>query len=302
VKRFIANSRFPISNLKPYVVLLVVALMQASCLSRRRTIPPGQQLLPAQSMGRAELLRRLEDRSKAIRTLTASAALDASHGGIDRGEITEYHPFTGTIVVERPARIRVIVQVPVVGITGADMVSNGLQFQLYIPREDKWIVGDSNAPGTESNPLYNLRPKHILDALFIDVVGYLKNPNVVSLVKEAIQGQRTYYILEFVNTADALIAEELWIDRTDLEVARKIVYGKNGKVESTIEFSDYRMEGDVLFPRSINLQRPAEHYALKMTFEKTTLNEQLPDGAFALEHPSGVREIQHAPAQSYSHE
>src|SRR5206468_6399571 len=87
VKRFIANLRFPISNLKPYVVLLVVALMQASCLSRRRTIPPGQQLLPAQSMGRAELLRRLEDRSKAIRTLTASAALDASHGGIDRGEI-----------------------------------------------------------------------------------------------------------------------------------------------------------------------------------------------------------------------
>src|SRR5206468_4515047 len=54
VKRFIANLRFPISNLKPYVVLLVVALMQASCLSRRRTIPPGQQLLPAQSMGRAE--------------------------------------------------------------------------------------------------------------------------------------------------------------------------------------------------------------------------------------------------------
>ena len=101
-----------------------------------------------------------------------------------------------------------------------------------------------------------------------------------------------------MNTADARIAEELWIDRTDLEVARKIVYGKDGKVESNIEFLDYRLVGGVTFPGVINLQRPMEHYALKMTFQKTTLNEQLPETAFLLERPSGARVIELGPASS----
>jgi hypothetical protein len=287
------------------VLLFALALMPVGCISRTRVIPPNQKLLPAQTLSRPELLQKLKDRSNAIQTLTAGAALDLSGGGIETGEITEWRQTTGTILVQRPDQIHVVVKVPVLGSRGADMVSDGRHFNLWIPSEGKWVVGDSNAPGAESNPVKNLRPKHILDALFINVLPYLNAPGAVTTLKEAIQGQRSYYIVEFVSTAspEAQIAEEIWVDRTDLEVSRKIVYAKDGKVESNIEFLEYEPVNGIPFPHVINLQRPIEHYGLKMTFQTTKLNEQLPDNAFLLEKPNDAKVIELSPASGLdSHE
>ena len=290
MKRKITNCTFAL-------LLLVVGLCQASCISRTRKIPANQRLLPAQSLTRGELLHKLEERSTAIRTLTASATFDASGGGIDTGQITEWKQTTGSIIVERPSQIRVIVRVPVLGTALADMVSDGSRFKLSM--EGKWITGDSNLAGNDPNPVKNLRPKHVLDALFVDVLAYKNNPKVVSTLKETVEGQRSYYIVEFVNADpadDAQILEEIWFDRTDLEVSRKIVYGKDGKVQSRIEFLDYKMGEGIAFPEIIHLQRTIEHYALKMTFQKHTFNEPLPETAFLLERPNGAKEIEIAPA------
>jgi outer membrane lipoprotein-sorting protein len=153
--------------------------------------------------------------------------------------------------------------------------------------------------GNDPNPVKNLRPKHVLDALFVDVLAYKNDPKVVSTLKETIEGQRSYYILEFVNTGtedSGDILEEIWVDRTDMEVSRKIVYGKNGKVESRIEFEKYQMADGIAFPQVIQLQRPIEHYALKMTFQKNTFNQSLPNTAFLLERPNGAKDVEIAPA------
>ena len=40
------------------------------------------------------------------------------------------------------------------------------------------------------------------------------------------------------------------------------------------------------------IQRPIEDYTLKMTFQKTALNDKLPDNAFNLERPEGSELVQ----------
>ena len=135
---------------KRYALVVLMVCLASGCLSRKRRIPPSQQPFPAQTLTRAELLQRLQDRSGAIRSMTASVAFLASGGGIDTGEITDWRETTASILVERPGRIRVIVKLPVLGTTLADMVSDGLRFNLSIPPKNRWITGDSNAPGTAS--------------------------------------------------------------------------------------------------------------------------------------------------------
>ena len=289
--------RRSVNNWKTVGVLLLLFWSVQGCISTTRRIPPSQQLLPAQSMTRAEILQKLQTRSTAIKSLTASVSLEASGGGIDTGKVTEWRETTGTFIVERPARIHVIVKLPVVRLAAAEMVSDGSRFNLYIRPENQWVTGDANAPGADSNPVKNLRPKHILDALFVDVRDYLGKPTIVAPLTETIEGQRSYYVVNFVDAAadDPQVLQQLWIDRTDLEVARKIVYGKNGKVESNIEFLNYQKLGDITFPQVVNLQRPVEHYSLKMTFQKTNLNPPLDEDAFELDRPSGVKVVELAP-------
>ena len=81
--------------------------------------------------------------------------------------------------------------------------------------------------------------------------------------------------------------EKLWIDRTDLQISRKQLFGKDGRVETEVESSNYQTEGESSFPHTVVIQRPVEEYTLKMGFQKATLNQKLPDDAFNLERRSG---------------
>jgi outer membrane lipoprotein-sorting protein len=151
-----------------------------------------------------------------------------------------------------------------------------------------------NAPMNPKTALANLRPQHLLDGLFVDVRPYLKNPNQVKeFVEETTEGRKSYYVFSFVNIAgsEAQLLEKLWIDRTDMQISRKQVFGKDGRLETNVEYSNYQpAEGGSSepFPQSVVIQRPVEEYTLKMTFQKTTLNEKLADDSFNLQPPEGA--------------
>src|SRR5688572_13828325 len=97
-----------------FQILLVLLLMvQTGCLSRRRTIPANERMLPAQTVSRADLYLNLQKRSAEINTLNARVTLDISSGSNKTGDaIMEYRQTTGFLLVERPGRIRVRAQAP----------------------------------------------------------------------------------------------------------------------------------------------------------------------------------------------
>jgi outer membrane lipoprotein-sorting protein len=93
--------------------------------------------------------------------------------------------------------------------------------------------------------------------------------------------------------AEVQTLEKLWIDRSeDLEITRKQIFGADGNIETDVEYSNYQKQGNVRFPQMVVIQRPVEDYTLKLAFQKTTINEKLPDNTFNLERPEGSELVQ----------
>ena len=280
------------SKLRIFFILLLV--VQASCISRKRVLSQDERLLPAKTANREQLLHQLEQRSTAVQTLQGTIFLDLSGGGAKSGVLTEYHQTTAYVVVDRPQQIRFKVVVPIVLSTIADMVSDGEQVRVSIPLKNQFVVGGANEPLVTKSALANLRPQHLLDGLFVDIRPYAKNPQVKSLLEESVQGRRSYYVFSFIDISGsyAELLEKLWIDRTDLQISRKQLFGKDGRVETEVEYSNYQTDGESSFPHTIVIQRPVEEYTLKMAFQKATLNQKLPENAFNLERPDGSDLVQ----------
>jgi outer membrane lipoprotein-sorting protein len=257
-------------------------------------VPVDQRLLPAKAATRTELLHTLQDRSDQIRTLQATVALDASGGAMKTGVLTEYRQTKGFVLVDRPDHIRVKAQAPLALATVFDMVSDGKQYRVSIPIKNTFIMGDTNTPGRAKNPVLNLRPQHIVRALFVDVRPYMNNQQTRSIVEEATEGRRSFYVMSFVNISgeDADLIEKIWIDRLDLQIVRKQIFARDGKVDTDVEYSAYALQGTVPFPQTVVIRRPNDDYMLKMTFQTTMLNEKLADGAFTLERPAGSELVQ----------
>jgi outer membrane lipoprotein-sorting protein len=277
------------------LLFLLVSLLQGCIsISRKRVVPEEQRLLPVQTLTRAELIQRLEEKSKSIQTVTATVTLDAAGGAMRTGVLTEYRQTKGFVLVERPTQIRIRAQAPLALATVFDMVANGRQYRVSIPIQNKFIVGDANTPGASKNPVLNLRPQMILDALFVDVASYLSDTQMRSILEETTVGRIGYYVFHFVDISqsDAQLVEKLWIDRSNLEVARKQLFSKDGRLESDVQFADYQLVGDITFPQVVEILRPVDDLALKMTFQKTVLNEKLAAGAFTLERPDGAELVQ----------
>ena len=284
-------------TLKAEIVLILLLLFPASCISRKRVLPEEQRLLPAKTATRAELVQDLEAKSNSIQTLQGTVSLDLSGGGAKSGVLTEYHQTTGYVVVDRPKQIRFKVVAPIVLSTIADMVSDGRQYRVSIPVKNQFLVGDVNAPANSKTALVNLRPQHLLDGLFIDVRPYLNKAQVKSVLEEAVQGRRSYYVLSFINIggSEAQLMEKLWIDRTDMQVSRKQVFAKEGRLETDVEYLDYQSEGAESFPQTVVIQRPLEEYTVKMTFLKAAFNQKLADDTFNLERPDGSELVRLTP-------
>ena len=278
------------------IIILLLAIQAAGCISTKRVVPAELRPLPAQTVSRADLLSALEERSRQIRTLQATVTLDASGGALTTGVLTEYRQTKGFVLVERPSHIRIKAQAPLALATVFDMVSDGNQYRVSIPIKNKFIVGNANKSGTEKNPILNLRPQHIVGALFVDIGPHLANGEMRSTLEEATEGRRSYYVVSFINVAEltAQLIEKLWIDRSDLQVTRKQIFGKDGKVDTDVQYTGYQLQGDVAFPSIIHIQRPTDDYALKMTFQKTSVNEKLAADAFNLEQPQGSELVQQA--------
>jgi outer membrane lipoprotein-sorting protein len=278
------------------ILVVLFLFVQTGCISTKRVVPADQRPLPAKTVSRADLLTGLEEKSKQIRTLQATVALDAAGGAMTTGVLTEYRQTKGFIIVDRPSHIRIKAQAPLALATVFDMVSDGKQYRVSIPIKNKFIVGNANTPGKEKNPILNLRPQHIVNALFVDVMPYTGNAQVRSILEEAAEGRRSYYVFSFINVAEenAQLIEKLWIDRTNLEVTRKQIFAIDGKVDTDVQYSGYELQGEVAFPSMIQIQRPTDDYSLKVTFQKTTVNEQLAADAFNLEQPQGADLVQQA--------
>lgn len=249
----------------------------------RKLAPP--EVRPLLEATAAELLARYNQESRSVRSLNARVEIRPETGSEYSGIIETYHEVNGFVLAQRPASIRMIGQAPVVASNVFDMVSDGETFRIFIPPKGKFIVGPTRLARPAKKPIENLRPQHLVDALFWPEIA----PGEPMIFEEFNAKPERYYILTLLRPGPPLeIARKIWFDRGDLNVARIETFAPGGRLEGDIHYGEWQPLGELLYPRAIELARPHDDYTLKLRITKLTLNKEISADRFRLEQPAGT--------------
>lgn len=273
---------------------LAAALAWGCAMNQPTVTKPASAPLPLQTAAKADLIAQYNRQAEAVASLNASVTMALTAGSAYTGVIKQYHEVTGFILAQKPLSIRVIGQAPVVGTNIFDMVSDGETFDIFIPSQNKFITGPANVERPSAKPIENLRPQHLIDAVFWNAIP-AEAPVLFEQEREA---PSQFYVLTIIRpasttaaagTQDWEIARRIWFDRADLNVARIETYDSDGKLASDVRYSGWDTFSAVRYPRQISLERPANDYRLDIGVTKLTLNETISVDRFVLKQPPGTQ-------------
>ena len=277
-----------------------MSLLATGCITiKRRREVQKEEIRPQLEASEAELLAKYNAQAQAVQTIQATVDLIPSTGTAYSGVIEEYHDVTGFILAQRPDTVRVIGQAPVVAKDIFDMVSNGKEFRIYIPSKNSFLVGPTTLTRPSSKPIENLRPNHIVEALFWPVLP----ADAKVLFEQFDYDPGRYYILTLLRDREGgklEIARTIWYDRADLQVSRVQIFGEGGRLDSDVGYSDWQPADatpaaggapaakQMSYPRDIKIWRPQDDYKLEIRILKLTLNDPISPDRFDLPQPEGT--------------
>jgi outer membrane lipoprotein-sorting protein len=276
--------------------LALAAMFSAGCaVSRKTVVKPSGPPVALQTATKQQLIASYDHQAQSVTSMNAAVTMVLTAGSTYTGVIEQYHEVSGFILAQKPASVRVIGQVPVVGTDIFDMVSNGETFQIFIPSKNKFIVGPAELERPSSKPIENLRPQHLTGALFWTPIP-AEDP---VLFEQATQGAAAYYVLTVIHRvgpadasnaaeADWEISRKIWVDRANLEVARVQTYDSGGQLASDVRYADWDSFGAEKYPRQISVNRPASDYNLDIHIVRLTLNLAISADRFVLKQPAGT--------------
>jgi outer membrane lipoprotein-sorting protein len=284
------------------LLLALGTLLSAGCVTiKTRREVKKEEIRPQLESSEEKLLADYNEHVRGVQSLQATVDLIPSTGTTYSGVIEEYHDVQGFILARRPAIVRVIGQAPVVAKNIFDMVSDGKEFRIYIPSKNTFLVGSATLAASSKKPIENLRPQHVVEALFWP--EFAPGSNVLFEQFDSDTGR--FYILTLLRTLDSgklEIARKVWYDRADLHVSRVQLFGAAGQLDSNIEYSDWQpvpaapaadaaTAAEVprtTYARDIHIWRPQDDYKLEIRIMKLTLNEPIAADRFELAQPAGT--------------
>jgi outer membrane lipoprotein-sorting protein len=278
----------------------LAALAQAltGCLGHTRVVPKTRLADVVLSTSVETMAKQLNDRFNEIQTLSASVSIVATTGGGLQGFEKDSVSFSGYIFIRKPEQLRVLLRVPVLGSTALDMVSDGQNFKMVIPPRNRAIVGTNVVTRHSKNGLENLRPPVFFDSMLVrglgpsQVLSLTSDTRVVDLGNKGkdLVEEPAYDVIILGQPEGQLVhtLRVVHINSTDLLPYAQDIYDESGQVVTKAFYSNYQNFGDIPFPTTILIQRPQDHYSLKVTILKLTLNQKMEDDQFELKIPEGI--------------
>jgi len=248
-----------------------------------------------------QLLETNNSNAEKLKTLKATVDIDSSVLEQKKNKVTDNPQISGYILVRKPEMLRMIGLVPVVHNHMFDMVSNGTNFSLALPPENKFFVGSTKQPSKPSpNPLYNMRPQHISDALLLkpidpekeiavmeDTTELVKDPKTH---KEAEQAAYTVLVID-KDESGSYLARKIVFSRTDLLPHEQYLYNRQGQLVTFARYENFSDKAGIMFPGMVSIQRPIEGYSLVLNMVKLDVNVPLTNEQFVLTQPPGSQLI-----------
>ncbi|HWG57550.1 MAG TPA: hypothetical protein VN661_00735 [Candidatus Acidoferrales bacterium] len=285
----------------------ILALFTGGCaVSKKIVRHPGHPPAPLLSATKQQLVTQYNRQAGAITSINAAVSLKLTAGSEYTGVIKQYHEVNGFILAQKPSSIRVIGQAPVVGTNIFDMVSDGQTFHIFIPSKSEFIVGPANLDRRSNQPIENLRPQHLVDAIFWTPIA----PGAPVLFESTdARSVGHYYVLTLIHAGEPAapggeaaagadqstnwqIERKVWFDRQNLSVSRVEIYDAEGSVASDVHYSGWSAFGATTYPRQITLERPANDYQLQIGINRLTVDAPIPADKFVMKQPPGSKLVQ----------
>jgi len=281
----------------PGILLLIALVPLGGCLSRSRPVALRMSTALIQTATSKDLIERINAEATEIQTLKATVGITVSVGGSKLGKIREYQEIRGYILARKPSSLRMIGLFPIVQSHVFDMVSSGQEFKLWIPSKNQFIVGDDEEARPSIEPLGNLKPQVIYDALLLQAVDLQSELAVLEASEHEVIDHRTQkvtlqpdYSLNIIkqNGNQWYLSRKVVFDRTDLRPYQQLFYDEHGSIVTDVHYDEYKEINGVCFPTNIQIWRPREEYSIKLQATKLTINGSILDDQFVLDLPSGA--------------
>jgi hypothetical protein len=240
-----------------------------------------------------ELVSLINERYAGIESLVTSRFEVEFHGGSAQlGFIERYPRAKGYLAAKLPAAIYVNILNPLTNSTVVTMASREGEFQIWSPRDNKYLVGRTDIRLEDERPLFNVRPHHLLRAILVEPVP-VDDPDFAVFLEEDQDPSYKYYILNVLRRTDQAspfcLARKVWIERSEMRMRRQQYYDC-GVVVSNIRYGQPVERDGFLISTEVDVRRLKEHYRMVLTMESGGLevNREIKDERFAIPRPAGA--------------
>ncbi len=283
-------------HLRFFLLLLLAAATfpLSGCLFRTRAADRQLSDRPLKTATQQQLIEYVNTQAAKIQSMQATVDIDSSAGDPKNGRITDYKEIRGYVLARKPAMLRMKGLMPVVRNTAFDMVSDGQEFKLWIPPQNKFVMGSNNTDYQPDKRLENMRPQYIYDTLLLpeigpDEIAVLENgyETVVDAKKHRVE--QPNYALAVIRQGPQgwYLSRRIEFSRIDLRPYRQRIYDQQGNVATDAHYQDYKDYDGIPFPNIIQIERPRENYDITLGMVKLEINKALTDDQFVLEQPAG---------------
>jgi hypothetical protein len=266
------------------IVLAMVLLIAAGCHLVHKPVEIDKLLTPLSTADTTQLIAE-------VNKLTTVRSI---HGKVDfqfedtsfatAGVAEKYRTADATITLQRPGKVYLVIQVPLIAADVAQMTSDGEHFRIAILKGDekyqRFVRGTNNAvyarmdgdgkpddgkkkadrEAQTVNALSNLRPQHLTDALLIPAIETPGASGLTYAQSEFFQNEkdptpgskkrvvRGYYLLDELQPANdgtARLRRRFWFDRVSgIRLARLQTFDDHGVLITDVEYSDAKQFGE----------------------------------------------------------
>jgi hypothetical protein len=220
-----------------FLLLILTGLLSVSgcgLFGTRKQVQVPPMLTPVVEADRAQLVAEV-NRIAAVKSIRGKVDIQFEDTSFAEAGIAEkYRQADGTITLQRPGKVYLIIQVPFIATDIAQMTSDGASFRVAVLQGDekyrRFVKGTNNADyeklelnggdnqtvknkkkvmtGKETvSALSNLRPQHLTEAFMIGPVGqsglvysqseaFQEEPDIRPRAKKGSRVVRGYYLLE----------------------------------------------------------------------------------------------------------
>jgi outer membrane lipoprotein-sorting protein len=290
-------------HLRKTTLIFLIALLSVTGCGFRSSHPVKMRTSTAtlKDATLEQLVESINATAEKLKTLKATVDIDSSIFEEKKNRVKDNPQVAGLILVRKPEMLRMRIYVPVIHNVMADMVSNGKNFELASPIKSKFYVGSNQQPVKPSpQPLENLRPQHISDALLLKPIEEGKEIAVLENTTEVVKDPKTHKDVEQLaytvlvidkDNSGHYLSRKIVFSRTDLLPHEQSIYDRQGRLVTFVRYENFTDYSGLLLPTIVAIQRPIEGYAITISMVKVDVNVPLTDDQFVLTQPPGSQVI-----------